>query len=329
MKWIQDHHPISKQKSSTFMLYQVSESDFFRTQLRSLSYLIGSWRRAPHSYFITKPLWSYSMLTQSWLAWRFYSPSEKYAQRSFITLRFDDATAGQKKYALPIMEKYGLKGVLAVPTSAIGKKLVIHNSYNRYVPIQSWREVHEFVRCGWEIASHSRHHRSQNNIWLRGPWAKLSENELHEEIVGSKEDLKANLGLTPKTIVVPGLTLTQNPLGKREVNLIIKHYKFFSVSLNDLNDIILNVPSKYMFGLWGIPIYPSPLLRPAIRKILSILLEKRGSWAILFFHDIGDNQQKKLLREKDLQMIVREILSHNNIEVVTFIEGAKECEDLM
>ena len=311
------------------LLYQLLNRNFFRTQLRNLSYLIGSWRRAPHSYFIAKPLWSYLMFIQSWLAWRFYSPSEKHTQQSFITLRFDDATVGQKKYALPIMEKYGMKGVLAVPTAAIGKKIVIHSLHNKYVPIQSWREVDEFVRCGWEIASHSRHHRSQNNIWLRGPWVKLSESELYEEIAVSKEDLKAKLGFIPKTLVVPGLTLTQNPLGRREIKLIVKHYQFFSVSLSDLNDIILNVPSKYMFGLWGIPIYPSPLLRPTIRKILRILLEKRGSWAILFFHDIGDDRQKKLLRKKDLQMIVREVLSHNNIEVVTFIEGIKECEGLI
>jgi peptidoglycan/xylan/chitin deacetylase (PgdA/CDA1 family) len=290
--------------------------------VKSLGNIIVLWQRNPYSFPIMQAMQSYLMALQGWFAWRLGTPT---LNKSLLTLRFDDATKGQYEYALPLLEKYGLHGVLAVPTAAIGKKTVVHDSNSRYTPIESWNQVSEFLRAHWEIASHSRNHRSKGNIWLNGPWACLSENELLDEILGSKNDLETNLGFMPKSIVVPGLTLTQNPLGKREIALAKKHYQILSLSLYDL-DMFFNIPEKYADGLWGIQINPSPILRQKIRRIMRDLSTHRGYWAILFFHDIEGDGSKGSLRQKDLEMIIREIDMQHNIEVVTFTEGLRFVE---
>lgn len=289
---------------------------------KSLGNITVLWRRNPSGFPIIQAIQSYLMLLQAWFAWRLGAHA---LNKSLLTLRFDDATKGQYEYALPLLEKHGLHGVLAVPTAAIGKKTMVHDSNSKYIPIESWRQVSEFLRARWEIASHSRNHRSKDNRWLKGPWTRLSENELLDEILGSKKDLEANIGFTPKSMVVPGLTLIQNPLGKREITLVRKHYQIFSLSLYSFEDAFFNIPEKHANGLWGIQINPSSILRQKIRKIMRELSADKGYWAVLFFHDIGGGDSKGSLKQKDFEMIIREINTHS-IEVVTFMEGARLVE---
>jgi hypothetical protein len=90
--------------------------------------------------------------------------------------------------------------------------------------------------------------------------------------------------------------------------------------------MFFNIPEKYADGLWGIQINPSPILRQKIRRIMRDLSTHRGYWAILFFHDIEGDGSKGSLRQKDLEMIIREIDMQHNIEVVTFTEGLRFVE---
>jgi peptidoglycan/xylan/chitin deacetylase (PgdA/CDA1 family) len=103
--------------------------------------------------------------------------------RGVITFVFDDGYERVYQNAVPLLDKYGLKGVFALPLD--GKKLE-RNEHRSVRPWQEWLGIRE---RGHEIASHS-----VNHINL----TQLEPSALEHELKHSKETLNAT------TLVYPG-----------------------------------------------------------------------------------------------------------------------------
>lgn len=69
---------------------------------------------------------------------------DKQAKKGQVMVSFDDATIDVYRVAYPIMEKYGIKGVAAIPPDVLGND-----------GRMTWDQVKELHNNGWEIASHS------------------------------------------------------------------------------------------------------------------------------------------------------------------------------
>lgn len=124
-----------------------------------------------------------------------------------ICLTFDDAYYDFYYYVFPLLKKYKLKVLLAVPVAYIleNTDLVpsvrlslkhheIYKNYQAFAPFCTYVELREMVRSGLvEIASHSMNHVNlmDKNV------------DLNEEIFGSKVLLEEKLGCRVDSFVLP------------------------------------------------------------------------------------------------------------------------------
>ncbi len=155
-------------------------------------------------------------------------PGEPLSPRSLnVCLTFDDATYDFYHYAYPLLKKYGLRALLAVPVHYIleESKLVPElrlsvpysaamkgETFQTHAPFCTWVELKEMVESGHvTIASHSVHHHHLLTPGL----------DLDLEIVESKRILEERLQVSVRTFVYP--------LGKfnRAIHKRVKeHYEF-------------------------------------------------------------------------------------------------------
>jgi hypothetical protein len=105
---------------------------------------------------------------------------ERIKETGVVSIHFDDANVSQYQVAFPLMKEYGFKGIIAVPTYFVGRKM---DGYE----IMTWSEIRRLEREGWEIASHTWKHRKKKE--MGGPLNKLPDNELDYEFNRAKCDL--------------------------------------------------------------------------------------------------------------------------------------------
>ncbi len=99
-----------------------------------------------------------------------------------VVLTFDDGWESQYKYAVPILEKYKFPATF----------FIITNYTTR--PYMSWDELKDLVKNGFDIGSHTENH---------PPLTKRKEDQLKNEILGSKKALEDKLGITVTTLAYP------------------------------------------------------------------------------------------------------------------------------
>jgi peptidoglycan/xylan/chitin deacetylase (PgdA/CDA1 family) len=127
-----------------------------------------------------------------WLAWR---REGKSLPRRPVLLTFDDAYADLAEHALPVLEKYGFGGAVFVVTGRIGDE-------NRWDQVRgsgrhrlmTARQIREWTGRGIEFGAHSRTHPDLTT---------LSNQELNEEIRGSRDDLAAVTGMPVMSFAYP------------------------------------------------------------------------------------------------------------------------------
>jgi len=179
-----------------------------------------------------------------------------------ITITFDDALLNTYMMAFPIMEKYGFKGVIFVPTGLLtGAVKTVRLDNERYMNLNHLKELHH---CGWEIGSHSVTHRN---------FLTLNEYEVRQELCESKRDL-LNQGFEVISFAYP--YGHRNYQGKH-VFLASQHYKWCR---NVVDGWKVNRKTPYpseRFELAGIPMDP-----PFEFK------EEPQGWLIFVFHVIKD-----------------------------------------
>lgn len=162
-------------------------------------------------------------------------PGDTITQNS-LCLTFDDAYYDFYFYVFPLLQRYGLKALLAVPSAFIledtdvdsARRLSLKHheiyegeNYRTFAPFCTYAELREMVQSGHvEIASHSMNH------------VNLSEEgvDLEREIFGSKVVLEEKLGYRVESFVLP-----YGKYNDAAVNLAREHYDYVFRIGNALN----------------------------------------------------------------------------------------------
>ena len=110
-------------------------------------------------------------------------------RKGAVYMQFDDGTIGQYKYAFPILEKYGLRGTIAVPTERVGQTVGLSGERT------TWSQLREMQAAGWLVVSHGLDEKSLNS---------LSDEELDRQLrVSSQMLFDRGFTFGSKCIVAP------------------------------------------------------------------------------------------------------------------------------
>ena len=120
-----------------------------------------------------------------------------------LSVTFDDAYRSVLALALPILDRLGLPATVFVPTrfangdllaSWPGVDVHLKGPHAHELAVMSWEELGWLSSLGWEIGSHTRRHPRLT---------QLTDEELHEELVGSREDCQHSLGMACQSVAFP------------------------------------------------------------------------------------------------------------------------------
>lgn len=148
-------------------------------------------------------------------------------KQSNLCLTFDDAYFDFYHYVFPLLKKYNIKAVLAVPTGLISKEvsvtieerlsldheeIYINKNYKRYGSFCTWDELKEMHDSGLVVmASHSHKHKDLS----------LDNINLEEEIITSKNILEDKLQTNIESFILPFGRYNYESL-----ILLQQHYKY-------------------------------------------------------------------------------------------------------
>lgn len=197
-----------------------------------------------------------------------------------LTLSFDDGTMTQYQYAVPVMEKYGIKATFAlvtewtkeVPSSSAEKG-------NFSVEKFGWKQANELLAKGNEIASHNQFHLKMDT---------LSDEEMIMQMTESKIIAEKNLNSRVYTFVFPYSSTRSNIF-----TLPAKAGYIFArtgeESVNQSDNVNLE-------KLTTLAIYSEDV--PNLKEINKYISEAYGKWLILNYHNIfpSDSKEMNLLK---------------------------------
>lgn len=103
-----------------------------------------------------------------------------------VVFTFDDGYSDVVTYALPVLEKYGFRGSLAIVPGLLGK-----NGYT------TWEQLSKAVDSGHEVVSHTNTHIDSVNF------KKYTETQVLDDYIQANQAFKAHLGFTPHILVYP------------------------------------------------------------------------------------------------------------------------------
>jgi peptidoglycan/xylan/chitin deacetylase (PgdA/CDA1 family)/GT2 family glycosyltransferase len=112
-----------------------------------------------------------------------------------IMVTFDDAYAETAEYALPILKEYGFSAAVFVVTGRLGQTNTWDEAEGRStLHLMTADQIRYWAEQGIEFGAHSRTHPHLTT---------LSAPDLAAEVVGSKDDLAAILGVPPMLFAYP------------------------------------------------------------------------------------------------------------------------------
>lgn len=118
--------------------------------------------------------------------------------RDAIALSFDDGFVNFSTIAAPLLAEHALPATLFVATSHVGATNAWHSPKHRSrfpaLALLDWKRLGELIERGISIGSHGRSHRSLDS---------LTETELSDELAGSFEDIKRELGVSARAFAYP------------------------------------------------------------------------------------------------------------------------------
>lgn len=105
------------------------------------------------------------------------------ADGKYVVITFDDGLAGNHRYALPILRKYGFRATFFVAVGSIGS--------DRFM---NWTELQDLVDNGMSVQSHTVSHR---------PLETLDGEDIRRELSESKREIERRLNTAVSTISFP------------------------------------------------------------------------------------------------------------------------------
>lgn len=102
-----------------------------------------------------------------------------------IAFSFDDGYSDVFEYAVPILKKYGYTGSFAIITRKVGEP-----------DYATWEQLKQAKGAGMDFVSHTQTHFDGTN-------PKFDSEYIKNELVGSRQDLKDNLGVDSNVIIYP------------------------------------------------------------------------------------------------------------------------------
>lgn len=217
-------------------------------------------------------------------------------QKAILTIAFDDGYLDTYKYAIPYLDKKGIKCTFAVPAGLIGKTCEKR-------PVLKWGYLKKMQENGHDIASHGLYHRRQ----IR-----------QLEIINSRGILKKKLGKKIPSFVYPYISKVP---GKPISDLVKKGYSSSRISKN--SPVFNKLPINNRHPLGGFCI-----MRRHSLGYLALQIDKAvdsKSWLIEVFHLIGKKNTKSVHRNSpyrffmhidDFKRHIDSVLS-KNIRILT------------
>ncbi len=138
-----------------------------------------------------------------------------------ICLTFDDAYKSMYDHAFPILQEYGFTAIVFAVSDYIGKQ----NRWDRdnYEPIMEHSQIKNLIAGGFEVGSHSLSHR---------PLIDLSDDQMHKEIVDSKQHLQCQFDCEVNSFCYP-----YGAFNKKIIDLVKQHYKIAFSTKKGFSDI--------------------------------------------------------------------------------------------
>lgn len=139
---------------------------------------------AGHGYTGISPL--------DWIQWR---DKGKSLPEKPVLITFDDGYASVATHGLPVLERQGFGATVFVVTRRLG----LSNTWDQAlgypaIPLMSADEISRWAARGFEFGCHTRTHANL---------ASLSEADIENEVVGSRDDLATIINHLPATFAYP------------------------------------------------------------------------------------------------------------------------------
>ena len=143
-----------------------------------------------------------ALLKRGYRAARFTDALTQNAGPRVFAITFDDAYASVISLAYPILSQLGVPATVFVPTRADrdgirdwdGIREWSDTPWKGELSGASWAQLKEVVAAGWEIGSHTRSHPDLTS---------LTDAQLRDELVGSREDCETRLQTPCTSIAYP------------------------------------------------------------------------------------------------------------------------------
>ena len=209
-----------------------------------------------------------------------------------ITLTLDDGAADQYTNLYPVFKKYGITGTLFVVTNWVGSS-----------GHMNWEQIEDFYSIGWEIGSHTKSHPNLTT---------LTDEQLLDEVAGSKDIIAENIGVEPTSLAYPG-----GYRDNRVKSVVAEYYDraratFFPPVLTCFP---FHMPAGYLTDPYDLMGAHTGVFEQWLRTIK--LLSTFGGWYIDVKHDSGEFGGTAVLEK-----IIKRAISYG-VEFVTLEEGAR------
>lgn len=124
---------------------------------------------------------------------QYLSQGKTLPQKS-VVLTFDDGYVDNYELALPVLKQYGLTASVFVVAGWVGRECGWRKAGQRDTRLMNWDELRQWQNAGMEVGAHTMEHPKLS---------ELSENEIRQELVRSKQLLEDNLQIPITVLCYP------------------------------------------------------------------------------------------------------------------------------
>jgi len=200
-------------------------------------------------------------------------PPFTWKHTGLITLWFDDGWVTEYTNAFPLMEKYGMKGAVAIAIKFVC-----------YPAFMTWDQLRTLQEKGWETTAHSVHHSCDLGYY--------TTQTIKDELLGSQKTIQEH-GLRADQFVMPcGFSRAQiaNMFANQYPPIVETAKQYFSSyrTTTSERENILPLPDPY--NLKAFQILVSTTDKEIQDKINQAVKDK--TWLILVFHQVDDTKRQ-------------------------------------